>query len=202
MITLSQVVVVEGKYDKIRLESLIDALIITTDGFGIFKNKEKMSMLRTLAQKHGLIIMTDSDSAGFLIRNHFSGSIPTEYITHVYIPDILGKEKRKDEWSKEGKLGVEGMPTQVLLDALERAGVTASSQTAACGTITRDDLYDDGYIGAPSSSSRRKALLAVLSLPEHMSTSSLLKVINSLVSKEEYDAMTEDILSRESKGEN
>lgn len=193
MIHLSQVVVVEGKYDKIKLESIIDALIIPTDGFGIFKNKEKMSMLRELAAKRGLIIMTDSDSAGFLIRNHFAGSIPKEQMVHVYIPDILGKEKRKDAWSKEKKLGVEGMETDILLEALERAGITGEKKEPSQDEITRDDLYSDGFIGGENSSEKRKKLLAALSLPEHMSTSALIKVINSLILKQEYEEIVKKL---------
>ena len=193
MIKLRQAVVVEGKYDKIRLESLIDALIITTEGFSIFKDKEKLDMLRCIAEKNGLIIMTDSDSAGFLIRNHLVGCIPKQYIKHVYIPDVLGKEKRKDAPSKEGKLGVEGMSTEILLEALERAGVTTDVGTEALDPITKADLFSDGYSGGTDSSARRKLLQKKLNLPERLTTNALLGVLNAIITRSEYKSLTEEI---------
>ncbi len=192
MIKLKEVVVVEGKYDKIRLESLIDALIITTDGFSIFKDKKKMQMLRSLAKKNGLIIMTDSDSAGFLIRNHLVSCIPNQYIRHVYVPDILGKEKRKDAPSKEGKLGVEGMSTEILKAALERAGVSGES-VEHTDPITKSDLYEDGYTGGQCSAQKRRLLLEKLGLPERLSVNAMLGVLNTLLTKDEYRVLSEEI---------
>ncbi len=193
MIKLRQVVVVEGKYDKIRLESLIDALIIPTDGFAIFKDKDKMQMLRCLAEKNGLVIITDSDSAGFLIRNHISGCIPKEYIRHVYIPDILGKEKRKTEYSKEGKLGVEGMSTTVLEEALKKAGVVSEETDGVKEPITSADFFEDGYSGSKNSEVKRSLLKKRLELPERLTAKALLEVLNILITKDEYRLLTEEI---------
>ncbi len=193
MIKLKETVVVEGKYDKIRIETLVDALIITTDGFAIFKDKKKMQMLRNLAEKNGIIIMTDSDSAGFLIRNHLVGCIPNEYIKHVYIPDILGKEKRKDSPSKEGKLGVEGMSNDILENALKKAGITCETAVINESPITKSDLFEDGYTGGEKSAERRAKLLARLNLPERMTTNALLKVLNATVSKGDYESITNEI---------
>ena len=148
MIKLEQAVIVEGRYDKIKLSSIIDGLIIETDGFGIFKDKEKQRLIRRLAEEKGIIIMTDSDSAGFKIRSFLGGSIPADRITHVYIPDIFGKEKRKTEPSKEGKLGVEGVPKKIILEALGKAGVTCSEiKTGSNREITNVDLYELGLSG-------------------------------------------------------
>nr|WP_317413423.1 DUF4093 domain-containing protein [uncultured Solibaculum sp.] len=190
MISLSQAVIVEGKYDKIKLSSLLDAIIIPTDGFGIFKDKEKMNLIRRLAEERGILILTDSDGAGFVIRNYLSGCIPASQIQHAYIPDILGKEKRKDKPSKEGKLGVEGIPQSLLLEALRKAGVTwdeTTSQPPSEGRdITNLDLYEDGLIGSEGSKSRRLQLLSKLSLPEHLSTKSLLQMLNTFLTYDQY----------------
>ncbi len=186
MIKIKQAVIVEGKYDKIRLSSMLDALIIETDGFSIFKNAEKQKLIRDLADKRGLLILTDSDSAGFMIRSFISGSIPKEKIIHAYIPDIFGKEKRKAEASKEGKLGVEGMSTQVLTEALERAGVLCEYAEAPSRQITNADLYEDGFSGTDGAQERKKALLRYFSLPERLSKNSLLKVLNTFVTYDEY----------------
>ncbi len=193
MIRLKQAVVVEGKYDKIKLESVVDALIVTTEGFGIFKDREKMQMLRCIAEKNGLIIMTDSDSAGFLIRKHLTGCIPGKYITHVYIPDVLGKERRKDSPSKEGKLGVEGLSVQTLTEALERAGITGEATNEKCDPITKADFFADGYTGCEDSSKRRKLLQKKLKLPERLSANALICVLNSLMTKAEYKRLTQEI---------
>ncbi|MCI8496925.1 MAG: DUF4093 domain-containing protein [Clostridiales bacterium] len=197
MIKIKEAVIVEGKYDKIRLESVLSALIIPTNGFGIFKDREKMQMLRLLAKKRGLLILTDSDSAGFLIRNHLSGCIPKEQLRHAYIPDLYGKERRKDKPSKEGKLGVEGMPQQALLEALRRAGVTAeqdgeTAEEERC-PITKADLYADGLTGGAQSRLLRGKLLKELGLPERMTTNSLLEVMNSLMTREEYREKIDEI---------
>lgn len=186
MIQIRQAVIVEGKYDKIRLSSLLDTLILETDGFAIFKNKEKQALIRRLAEKRGILILTDSDSAGFKIRAFLGGSIPKEQVYHAYIPDIFGKEKRKDSPSKEGKLGVEGIPTEVLLDALEKAGVLFQTVSQPSKQITNADLYEDGFSGRPDSKTRRKKLLAYFALPERLSTKALLQTLNTFADYDEY----------------
>lgn len=187
MIKLDRPVIVEGKYDVIKLSNLIDGLIIKTDGFGIFKDKEKQSLLRRLAGEKGIIVLTDSDSAGFLIRNFISGIVPKEKITHVYIPDIFGKEKRKTAASAEGKLGVEGIREEILLEAFKKAGVTASISDEERRYITNLDLYENGLSGTAGSAEKRKKLLKSLSLPERMSTSAMLKVLNTFVTYDEFE---------------
>ena len=152
-IKLSQAVIVEGKYDKIKLSNILDAFIIETNGFGIFKDKEKLSFIKRLARERGIIILTDSDHAGFMIRNYISSGVPKEQIINVYIPDIFGKEKRKTEPSKEGKLGVEGMSSQVILRALDRAGVT-SAKSLCENPVTTVDFYDLGLTGGVGSKTK------------------------------------------------
>ena len=187
MIKLDRPVIVEGKYDIIKLSGIIDSLIIKTDGFGIFKDKEKQALLRRLAKEKGIIVLTDSDSAGFLIRNFINSTIPKDKITHVYIPDVFGKEKRKNEASKEGKLGVEGISEQILLDAFAKAGVLATeSEKEERRLITDIDLYEYGLTGRENSSEKRKLLLKKLALPERLSTSSLVKMLNTFVTYEEF----------------
>lgn len=186
MIKLKQAVIVEGKYDKIKLKSIIDAPIITTDGFGIFKNREKMALIKSLAQKRGIIIMTDSDSAGFMIRKKICGSVNSGRILNVYIPDIFGKERRKTHSSKEGKLGVEGVPKDVILTALKRAGVTSTESVKSGGEIIKADLFELGLSGRPNSAQKRLALLKSLNLPENMTANSLLEVLNIFFTKEEF----------------
>ena len=187
MIRVKEAIVVEGKYDKIKLSSLVEGVIIETKGFGIFQDREKLAYLRALAKKRGLIVLTDSDGAGFLIRGKLSSSIPPEQIKHAYIPDILGKERRKAAPSKEGKLGVEGMPPQVLLAALERAGATFEDGGAAerREPITKADLMACGLAG-PGSVARRGALLKQLDLPEHLTANGLLEALNLLYSRETF----------------
>jgi Small primase-like proteins (Toprim domain) len=192
-IRIREAVIVEGKYDKIRLSSLIDGLIITTDGFGIFKDAAKMDMLRKLAETRGLLVITDSDSAGFVIRNHLRSCIPPERVRHAYIPDVFGKERRKDAPSKEGKLGVEGMSTAVLLEALRKAGVvceeSASPQeTAERAAITSTDFYRCGLSGGPNSALLRAELLLYLGLPSKMTAKALLGVINEYMTIDEFYA--------------
>ncbi|MBE6774594.1 MAG: DUF4093 domain-containing protein [Ruminococcaceae bacterium] len=187
MIKLDRPVIVEGKYDIIKLSGIIDSLIIKTDGFGIFKDREKQAFLRRLAREKGIIVLTDSDSAGFLIRNFINSTVPQDKITHVYIPDVYGKEKRKAEHSKEGKLGVEGISEQLLLEAFEKAGVLATeSEKTERRLITNIDLYECGLSGGENSSEKRKLLLKSLSLPERLSTSSLVKILNTFVTYEEF----------------
>ncbi len=186
MIKIKQAVIVEGKYDKIKLESIIDALIITTEGFEIFRDSEKMSMIRRLSETNGILIMTDSDVAGFKIRSYISGCVDTKNIYHAYIPDILGKESRKEKGSKEGKLGVEGIPSKLIVEALERAGVICENSEHNKGFMTKYRLYEDGITGGKDSRNLRKALLKNLGLPERLSANSLVKVINESVDEGEY----------------
>lgn len=193
MIKLERAVIVEGKYDKLKLSNILDALIITTDGFGIFKNKEKQKFLRRLADEKGLVIITDSDSAGFMIRNFICSVVPKDKVVNVYIPDIFGKEKRKDAPSAEGKLGVEGISDEVILKALERAGVSAEKVEESTQKLTTADLYEYGLSGKENSSLKRKMLLKKLSLPERLSTASLLKVLNSFVTYDEFIAAVKEI---------
>ena len=186
MIKLSRPVIVEGKYDIIKLSNMIDGLIIKTDGFGIFKDKEKQRLIRRLAEEKGIIVLTDSDSAGFLIRNFLTSSIPKDKITHVYIPDIFGKEKRKTEAGKEGKLGVEGMTEETLFEAFRKAGVVGEITEEKRRLIINVDLYEYGLSGRPNSQAKRKELLKRLELPERLSTSSLVKILNTFVTYEEF----------------
>lgn len=184
-IKLTEAVIVEGKYDKIKLSNILDAFIIETNGFAIFKDKSKLSFIKKLAKERGIIILTDSDHAGFMIRNYISSGVPKEQIKNVYIPDIFGKEKRKDAPSKEGKLGVEGMTKEVILSSLEKAGV--SSTSSVCDNpITTVDFYDLGLTGGANSKAKRKAVCKALDLPEFLSTSSLISCINNFMTKEEF----------------
>ncbi len=187
MIKLDRPIIVEGKYDIIKLSNLIDGLIIKTDGFGIFKDKEKQKLLRRFAKEKGIIVLTDSDSAGFLIRNFIKSTVPEDKITHVYVPDIYGKEKRKTEKSKEGKLGVEGIEEQILLESFKKAGVfCCESESTERRLITNLDLYEWGLSGRDNSKEKRARLLKKLDLPERMSTSSIVKILNTFVTYEEF----------------
>lgn len=189
MIKIDQAVIVEGKYDKIKLSSILDAVIIETDGFGVFKDKEKQKFIRMIADKKGIIVLTDSDSAGFVIRSFLSGIVPPEKITHVYIPDIFGKERRKDTPSKEGKLGVEGVKSEIILEALKKAGIDGKSVASSekeRRLVTKTDLFEDGICGKDNSQEKRKRLLKELSLPEHMSANAMLKIINSYLTYDDY----------------
>lgn len=187
MIKIKEAVIVEGKYDKIKLSGILDAVIIETDGFGIFKDKEKQKLIRFLAENKGIIIMTDSDSAGFKIRSFIQNITKSENIKNVFMPDIYGKEKRKTEASKEGKLGVEGIKKEIILDALEKAGVFCDeSQRNNVVEITHTDFFEDNVSGGENSSLIRKALAKELDLPERISSSSLLKLINSYMTYDEY----------------
>ena len=190
---VKEVIIVEGKYDKIALESLVDGIIIPTDGFGIFNDREKQKMIRRLAAERGLVLLTDSDGAGFVIRNFLKGCVPAELIKNAYIPQIAGKEKRKAAPSKEGTLGVEGMSLEVLAEALKRAGVCVGEGEKLSNNITREMLYNDGYIGKDNSSEKRKALLKRLELPHYLSTNALLKIINLVCDIKQYREITESI---------
>lgn len=186
MIKLKQAVIVEGKYDKIKLSSILDAVIITTDGFGIFKDKEKLSLIRTLAKSSGLVILTDSDSAGFKIRNHIKSCITDGEIINVFVPQIKGKEKRKDKPSAEGLLGVEGIDADILRKALNDAGVMSENSDRK-DFLSRARLMDDGLIGKENSSSVRAALLKELGLPNLVNTSTMLEIINRLYDENTYN---------------
>lgn len=188
MIKIKQAVIVEGKYDVIKLSNIIDAIIIKTDGFGVFKNKEKQKLIRSMAQKNGIVVLTDSDGAGFVIRNFLNSSIPPEQIINVYIPDIFGKEKRKTQVSKEGKLGVEGVDEEIILQALTKAGVFCEeNDNEQRRLIKNSDLYEWGLSGKPNSQEKRQKLLQKLDLPQRMSTSSMIKILNSFVSFEDFE---------------
>ena len=187
MIRIDKPIIVEGKYDVIKLSRIVDALIIKTDGFGIFKDKEKQHLLRRLAGEKGIVVLTDSDSAGFLIRKFLKSSIPEDRITHVYIPDVYGKEKRKTQAGKEGKLGVEGISEAVLLEAFRKAGVICNeTDEEERRLITNIDLYEAGLMGKDNSKEKRVKLMKALALPERLSTSSLLKILNTFVTYEEF----------------
>lgn len=188
MIKVDEVIVVEGRYDKNTLSQIIDGTIIETSGFGVFSDKEKIKLLRRLAEAKGLVVLTDSDGAGFVIRNYLKGAIDPKYLKHAYIPDVFGKEKRKNSPSSEGKLGVEGMSREVLLEALERAGVCFSDSTAAPEgqPITKTDLYELGLTGGAGSREKRLALLKRLELPERLSTNALLDILNALMTRDEF----------------
>lgn len=187
MLKTNKIIVVEGKYDKIKLSSMIDAVIIETQGFGIFRDKQKQALLRRLAKAKGLVILTDSDSAGFMIRNFVSSFVPKSEIINAYIPDLYGKEKRKEASSKEGKLGVEGMPIEVLKQSLERAGVACEeSENCQRRFVCKNDFYLDGLTGSKNSKEKRARLLAYLGLPERLSTNALIEIINSFLTYEDY----------------
>ncbi len=187
MIKLSQAIVVEGKYDKNALRQLVDAPVFETNGFGVMKNRELVELLRLTARRRGLIVLTDSDGAGFVIRNYLKRVLPKAGVLHAYVPDVYGKERRKARAGKEGKLGVEGMPPEILLRALRDAGAEASEGPAQRGkAIAKADLYAAGYSGRTDSAARRAALLKELSLPEHMSSNALLDALNVLMTREEF----------------
>ena len=187
MLKIKEAIVVEGRYDKNTLSQIVDAPILETSGFGIMKDKQQLKLLRRIAESRGLIVFTDSDGAGFVIRNYLKGAIPSKYLFHAYIPDIPGKERRKSAPGKEGKLGVEGMTPQVILDALRKAGATVlgEEQLRTAGNITKLDMMELGLSGGPNSSYLRKALLKKLDLPEHMSANALLQALNLLYTLDE-----------------
>lgn len=196
MIKIDEIVIVEGKYDKIRLSNIVDATILTTEGFRIFKDKAMLELIKRLARERGILILTDSDSAGFIIRNFLAGAVPPEFVKHAYIPDITGKEKRKSIPSKEGKLGVEGVPDSVILEALDRAGVRAGKAEGfkeKGKAITKADLFEDGLTGGNDSSRRRLELKRHLGLPEHLSANALLQVLNVMMSRKDYKNLVGDL---------
>lgn len=190
MIKIKQAVIVEGKYDKIKLSGIIDAPIIQTDGFGIFKDKELQLLIRKLSEKRGILVLTDSDSAGFKIRSFIGSTVDQKNIKHAYIPDIFGKESRKTEPSKEGKIGVEGVSEDIIMTALANAGVLCESTPEPERPITKLDLYELGFSGGEDSSQKRAALLKYYSFPSRLSANSLIKVLNCVTT---YDRFLEDI---------
>lgn len=183
---LRQAVIVEGKYDKIKLESILDALIIPTDGFRIFKNADMRALIRSLAATCGIIVLTDSDRAGFLIRGHLSGITQPGQVTHVYIPDVAGKERRKSHASKEGKLGVEGIDVATLREAFARAGILEDGEVQKNCCITKMRLYEDGLSGGADSKRRRQALLKRLGLPEHLAPNALPELLSRMLTEQQY----------------
>lgn len=185
MLQIREAIVVEGRYDKIALEPLVDTVILTTDGFGIFRNAEKMELLRRIAETRGLIVLTDSDGAGLVIRNRIRGCIDAKYLKHAYIPDIPGKERRKKTASRAGTLGVEGMSKEILESALLCAGATASEREKAA-PITKADLAILGLSGGVDSAARRKELQKALRFPAEMSANALLDAVNCLFTREEF----------------
>lgn len=188
MIKVKQAIIVEGKYDKIKLSSIIDGIIIQTDGYGIFKDIEKLDLIRFYANTVGIIILTDSDSAGFKIRNYIKGCIKdTSKIINVYTPDIFGKEKRKLKPSAEGKLGVEGLDVNIILEAFKKANIDSISTNEVSPKITHTDLYTLGLTGNPNSKKLRAKLLKYLKLPERLTSNGLLEVLNTLYTLQELE---------------
>ena len=194
MVKIKEAILVEGRYDKNTLSQIVDAPILETGGFGIFKDKKQMALLRQVAEKRGLIVFTDADGAGFVIRNHIKSAIPGKFLKHAYTPDIFGKERRKDKAGKEGKLGVEGMKPEIILEALRRAGATIEGEdTPVSSAITKQDLMDLGLSGGADASAKRLALLKKLNLPEHMSANALLQALNLLYDLESLKIMISEI---------
>ncbi len=193
MIHVRQVIIVEGRYDKNAVLQCVDATVIETGGFQIFNDAEKRALIRKLAGQRGLVVLTDSDSAGFVIRNFLRGCVPTEQILHAYIPQIPGKERRKTHPSAEGSLGVEGMKPEVIIDALRRAGADlGEGETVRSGkVVTKADFYADGLSGGAGSNELRLKLASMYGLPDHMTANALLEAINILGSYDEYKASVE-----------
>ena len=196
MLKIKEAIIVEGRYDKNSLSQVVDGLILETSGFGVFKDGEKLELIRRLAQRQGIIVLTDSDGAGFVIRNYLKGAIPKNQVKHAYIPDVYGKERRKRRAGKEGKLGVEGMNPDILRQALLRAGATvldAAGPTPARGNLTPADLFQLGLTGRPDSAHRRERLLSKLGLPQHMNSKALLAMLNALHTPQEVAQMVEEL---------
>ena len=194
MVKIKEAILVEGRYDKNTLSQIVDAPILETSGFGIFKDKKQMALLRTVAEKRGLIVFTDSDGAGFVIRNHVKSAIPGKFLKHAYIPDIMGKEKRKAAPGKEGKLGVEGMSREIILESLRSAGATIEGEEERCSSgITKQDMMELGLSGGQGSSFRRAQLIKHLNLPAHLSTNALLQALNMLCTLEELSVLVQSL---------
>ena len=187
MVKIREAILVEGRYDKIKLSSLVDAVIVETNGFSIYKDAQKRAFIKKLAAERGVVILTDSDNAGRQIRSYVAAWLPVEQVRHAYIPDLYGKEKRKAAPSKEGKLGVEGVPADVLLQALRDAGVSEADAAEAQGPqCTAADFVALGLSGGPNSAALRRDLLRALGLPENLSTKMLLRWIDSSEKKQRF----------------
>ena len=187
MIRVEEVIIVEGRYDKNALSQIVDAVIIETSGFGIFSDKERLRLIRKMADLRGIIVLTDSDSAGFVIRNYIRGAVDPAKVKHAYIPDIQGKEKRKSAPSKEGKIGVEGMTPDILKNALIQAGATINNSICKpANYLKKSDLYTLGLSGRPDSAAKRRMLKKLLALPERLSVNALLDIVNATMSREEF----------------
>ena len=188
--SVKEVIVVEGRYDKNALLQVVDATVVTTEGFAVFNDREKLALLRRLGEKQGLILLTDPDGAGFVIRNFLKGALPPEQLKQAYVPDVMGKEKRKKTGGREGKLGVEGMTPEVLLSALRRGGATflGEAEPRQQTEITRADLLDKGLMG-PGSAEKRAQVLRRLGLPERMTTGAMLQAMQLLLTREEFEAL-------------
>ena len=194
MVKIKEAILVEGRYDKNTLSQIVDAPILETAGFGIFKDKKQMALLRQVAEKRGLIVFTDSDGAGFVIRNHIKSAIPGKFLKHAYIPDVMGKEKRKAAPGKEGKLGVEGMSREIILEALRRCGATIEGEESSSShQITKQDLMELGLSGSADASQKRLALLKKLNLPEHLSPNAMLQALNLLLTLEELETILQEV---------
>lgn len=193
---IREVIVVEGRYDKNTIRQVVDATVVTLGGFAVFNDKEKLAFLRRLAERRGLIILTDSDGAGFVLRNYLKGALPKDRVKQAYIPDVKGKERRKRRGGKEGKLGVEGMSPSVLLEALRRAGATFEGKTPperGGEALTKADLFALGLTGGEGSAERRRALLKRLDLPEHLTANGMLEALNLLFTREELEALLAEV---------
>lgn len=200
-IRIKEAVVVEGRYDAAKLRRLVDTTVVETGGFSLFRNRETVSLLRKLAQTNGLIVLTDSDAAGFVIRDHISGVLPKNGVKHAYIPEVVGKEKRKTKPSAEGLLGVEGMEEETILQALLRAGATVEGESGyepAAPFLTKMRLYEDGLTGCENSAYLRKELLQALGLPRHLSANRLIEVVNSVCTEAEYKEIMETLRQKQS----
>jgi len=194
MIKIKEAIIVEGRYDKNKLSQIIDTLILETSGFGVFNDREKRTLIRKICEQKGIIIFTDSDSAGCVIRNHLKGILPKEKVKHAYIPQIVGKEKRKTQSSKEGFLGVEGVGDQIIIEALIKAGATlldGSVATSSSIKITKTDFYADGLSGGPNSGVLRKKVLELCNFPCYMTANAMLEAINMLFTFDEYKKLVE-----------
>lgn len=193
MLKIKEAVIVEGKYDKLKLSNFLDTLIIETNGFGIYKDKQKLKFIRKLANDRGIVILTDSDHSGFQIRNYVAAGIPKDKIKHIYIPDIMGREKRKAQPSKEGKLGVEGMSDELLIKLFNDMGISAQKSDPV-DPITNFDLFDLGISGTPNAKQNKKKLLKILDLPEFLSANALLSYLNSSMTREEFIRLCSNVL--------
>ena len=195
MVKIKEAIVVEGRYDRNTLSQIVEATIFETHGFGIFKDKKQMELLRRAAKARGLIVFTDADGAGFVIRNHIKSAIDGRYLKHAYTPDIMGKERRKRTAGKEGKLGVEGMRPEIILEALRKAGATieGENQASSAPGITKQDLMALGLSGGPNSSEKRAALLQALDLPQHMTANAMLQALNLLYVRQSLQVLVEKL---------